>query len=163
MATCALGLQRASVMLRMRRPSRPASFLCALLAAGCSLSHPQTAAEFRHAVPGAQTAARDTFEVDRPLAQVGASFQRLASECLDRSIRTTEHQPHVSYQVVTTSYKPTVQVSATSAELHVQQRHRGNVINVGKEPDGGYYLLVADAHPVSVTRTCIVPRSGMRR
>jgi hypothetical protein len=126
--------------------------LCALSLTGC-LSHPQTAAEFRQAVPGAATAGMDTFEVNRPLAQVAASFQKLASDCLGRTIRTTEHQPHVSYQVVTTTYKPTVLVSANQAELHVQQRHRGNVINVSAEPDGGYYLLVGDARPVGPART----------
>jgi hypothetical protein len=135
--------------------ARVAGAVCTLWLAGCGISHPQSAAEFRSAVAGAQSATKDTFEVNRPLAQVGAAFQRLASECLSRSIRTTEHQPGVSYQVVTSTYKPTVQVSTTGAELHVQLRHRGNVITVSKEPDGGYYLLVADARPMSATKTRI--------
>jgi hypothetical protein len=129
--------------------------LCTLWLAGCGISHPQSAAEFRSAVAGAQSATKDTFEVNRPLAQVGASFQRLASECLSRTIRMTEHQPGVSYMVVTSFYKPTVHVSPTGAELHVQLHHRGNIINVSKEPEGGYYLLVADARPVSAAKTRI--------
>src|SRR5262245_56477534 len=103
------------------RVTRSTVMLGALWLAGCGVSHPQTAAEFRTAVTGAYTATKDTFEVERPLAQVAASFQRLASDCLDRTIKTTEHQPGVSYSAVTTSYKPTVRVTATNAELHVQQ------------------------------------------
>src|SRR5262245_44783002 len=37
---------------------------CTLWLAGCGISHPQTAAEFRVAVAGAQTATKDTFEVN---------------------------------------------------------------------------------------------------
>jgi hypothetical protein len=132
-----------------------AAILCALWLAGCGVSHPQSAAEFRTAVAGAYSASRDTFEVDRPFTQVAASFRKLAADCLGRTIRTTEHQPGVSYSAVTTSYKPTVKVSAANAELHVQQAHRGNVIGVSKEPDGGYFILVADARPAGAGKTRI--------
>jgi hypothetical protein len=37
-------------------------------------------------------------------------------------------------------------------ELHVQQ-HQSGVLKVTKEPEGGYYLLVADAYPVDKSRT----------
>jgi hypothetical protein len=134
---------------------RTGAALCSVWLAGCGISHPQTAAEFRSAVAGAQSATKDTFEVNRPLAQVGASFQRLASECLSKTIRMTEHQPGVSYMVVTSTYKPTVHVSASGAELQVQISQRGNIINVSKEPEGGFYLLVADARSVSAAKTRI--------
>jgi hypothetical protein len=42
----------------------------------------------------------------------------------------------------------------TGAELQVQASQRGN-INVSKEPEGGFYLLVADARPVSAAKTRI--------
>src|SRR5262245_11065464 len=109
--TQARGANAAARVSRHRyRATQSAVVLCALWLAGCGVSHPQTATEFRTAVAGAYTATKDTFEVDRPLAQVAASFRKLASDCLDRTIKTTEHQPHVSYSAVTTTYKPTVQV-----------------------------------------------------
>jgi len=141
-------------MLRVVTVPRIAAALCALWLAGCSIPHPQTAADFRVAVADTPMATKDTFEVNRPLPQVAAAFQRLASECLAKSIRVVDHQPMVSYSDVTSTYKPTVQVTATGAELHVQVRHRGNVINV-KEPDGGYFVLVADARPLSAAKTRI--------
>ena len=52
-----------------------------------------------------------------------------------------------------TTYKPTVVVTSRKAELHVQQHHDQGVLAVSKEPEGGYYLLVADAQPVTQTKT----------
>jgi len=61
---------------------RIGAVLWSIWLAGCGISQPQTAAEFRNGVANgiASGATKETFEVDRPLAQVGASFQRLASE-----------------------------------------------------------------------------------
>ena len=61
----------------------------------------------------------------------------------------------MSYQMIVTTYKPTVLVTGKKAELHVQFHHDQGVINVSKEPAGGYYLLVADAQPVTHTKTRI--------
>ncbi|HSB44465.1 MAG TPA: hypothetical protein VLD60_05600 [Nitrospira sp.] len=120
---------------------------------GC-ISHPQTAEEFRKAVPGAFSAKVETFEVDRPFSQVASTFQKMGPDCLSKTIKTTS-QTNRSYQVIVTTYKPTVLVTGKKAELHVQQHHEQGVLNVSKEPDGGYYLLVADAQPVTQTKTRI--------
>ncbi|MGQ0666427.1 MAG: hypothetical protein ACT4O4_05270, partial [Nitrospiraceae bacterium] len=60
-----------------------------------------------------------------------------------------------SYQVIVTTYKPTVLVTAKKAELHVQFHHDQGVVSVSKEPAGGYYLLVADAIPTTQSKTRI--------
>jgi hypothetical protein len=44
-------------------------------------------------------------------------------------------------------------VTEEKAELHVQQHHATGVLNVTEEPNGGYYLLVADAFPLDKKRT----------
>jgi hypothetical protein len=120
---------------------------------GC-ISHPQTAEEFRKAVPGAFSAKVETFEVDRPFSQVAGTFQKVGPNCLSKTIKTTS-QTTTSYQVIVTTYKPTVVVTGKKAELHVQFHHDQGVVNVGKEPEGGYYLLVVDAQPVTQTKTRI--------
>ena len=120
---------------------------------GC-ISHPQTPEEFRKAVPGAFSAKVETFEVDRPFSQVADTFQKMGPDCLSKTIKTTS-QTTTSYQVIVTTYKPTVLVVGKKAELHVQQHHEQGVINVSKEPAGGYYLLVADTQPVTPTKTRI--------
>jgi hypothetical protein len=120
--------------------------------AGCVTSHPQTAEEFRQAVPGAAFAKTETFEVNRDYREVAKTFQKKAPECLNVTVRTTS-QTTTSYQVIVTAYKPTVRVSAQRAELHVQQHHKQGVMKVTKEPEGGYYLLVADAYPAGKNKT----------
>ncbi|MGQ0667521.1 MAG: hypothetical protein ACT4O4_10840, partial [Nitrospiraceae bacterium] len=97
------------------------SALSVLALSGC-VSHPQTADEFRKAVPGALTAKVETFEVDRPLSQVANTFQKMGPTCLAKTIQLTS-QTKTSYQVIVTTYKPTVLVTAKKAELHVQFHH----------------------------------------
>ena len=127
--------------------------LFAIWILGC-ISHPQTAEEFRKAVPGAFSAKVETFEVDRPFSQVADTFQKMGPDCLSKTIKMTS-QTTTSYQVIVTTYKPTVLVVGKKAELHVQQHHEQGVVAISKEPEGGYYLLVADAQPVSQTKTRI--------
>ena len=115
---------------------------------GCVTSHPQNAEEFRTAVPGAFMAMTETWEVDRPLKDVAATFQKRAPECLNVKVET-ESFSTTSYQYIVTAYKPTVVVSDQRAELHVQQLHERGVMNVTEVPDGGYYLLVVDAYPLN--------------
>ncbi len=128
-----------------------ALFLFTVMVSGC-VSHPQTAEEFRKAVPGAFMAKVETFEVNRPFSQVANTFQKMAPQCLSKTIKTTS-QTRQSYQVIVTTYTPTVLVSGNKAELHVQQHHEQGVLNVSKEPRGGYYLMVADAQPVNKEKT----------
>jgi len=137
----------------MNRVHHFMAVLCAIWLSGC-ISHPQTAEEFRKAVPGAFSAKVETFEVDRPFNQVAGTFQKMGPTCLAKTIKTVS-QTNMSYQVIVTTYKPTVLVTEKKAELHVQQHHEQGVVNVSKEPDGGYYLLVADARPINQTKTRI--------
>lgn len=124
------------------------------LLSGCAVmsGHPQTAEEFRQAVPGAFLGEVESFEVNRPFSDVAGTFRKKAPECLDMTIKTTS-RTRMSYQVIITTYNPTVLVNAERAELHLQQHHEAGVLNVTKEPEGGYYLLVADAVPVGKNRT----------
>jgi hypothetical protein len=71
------------------------------------------------------------------------------------TVKTTS-KTHQSYQVIVTTYKPTVLVTDKKAELHVQMHHEKGVLKVSKEPEGGYYLLVADAIPVDKNTTRVV-------
>jgi hypothetical protein len=124
----------------------------AVLLSGCVTHHPQTAEEFRRAVPGAFMAKTETFEVNRPFRDVAATFRKKAPDCLQVRVKSTS-QSHMSNQVSVTAYKPTVVVTKERAELHVQQHHESGVVKVTQEPAGGYYVLVADAYPVDQNRT----------
>ena len=126
----------------------------ALLGAVACAPMPETAEEFRKAVPGAVMAKTDSYEVNRSIKDVAATFRRKAPECLNVSVRTVS-QTTTSYQNILTEYKPTVVVNGERAELHVQQLHKTGVMYPSKPPEGGIYLLVADAYPLPGNRTRI--------
>ena len=124
--------------------------------AGCG-TMPQTAEEFRQAVPGAMTAKVETFEVDRPFSDVASTFKEKGPECLNKTVTMTSTTPGRYGPVVSTytvTYNPTVRITEDKAELHVQH-HTDNTVKVYEEPEGGYFLLVADAYPVNENRTRI--------
>ena len=123
-----------------------------LMLTACVTSHPQNAEEFRAAAPDAFMGMKETMEVDRSFSEVAATFRQKAPECLNVKVEMTERSS-TSYHVVVTAYKPTVVVNEERAELHVQQTHEKGVLNVTEVPDGGYYLLVADAYPLNDSRT----------
>jgi hypothetical protein len=144
-------------MERMTTQAKRRAGAAAALAmlAGCAVSFPQTAQEFREQVPGATFGQKQTFEAKRPFRDVAKTFQAKAPECLNVSVRTVS-QSATSYQNILTTYKPTVLVSMQKAELHVQRHYQGGgVIIPGKEPQGGLYMLVADATPIDRSRTRI--------
>ena len=125
----------------------------ALALAACS-PMPQTAEEFRKAVPGAVMAKTDSYEVNRSMKEVAATFRRRAPECLRVSVRTVS-QTNMSYQNILTEYTPTVLVNSERAELHLQQHHKTGVMYPSKPPEGGPYIIVADAYPMAGNRTRI--------
>src|SRR5262249_19870641 len=121
--------------------------------AGCA-QQPQTAQEFREAIPGAFLGKVQTFEAKRPLAAVAKTFQARAPECLNVSVRSVS-QSSTSYQNILTVYHATVVNNPQKAELHLQRDFKSGVLVPGKMPPGGLYYLVADATPIDKSRTRI--------
>ncbi len=128
--------------------------LGALLLTGC-ISHPQTAQEFRVAIPDAFMAEVETIEVNRPFTEVATTFKKKAPQCLDVRIKTVS-QSNTSYEVLIAQYHPTVIVGSKKAEIHLQRHYETGVMNVSEEPKNGYYLLVVDAIPITKDKTRII-------
>lgn len=121
------------------------------LLAGCG-PLPQTAQEFRERIPGWSVGYLETLEVDRPYQDVSKMFQAKAPECLNLQVRYVEHTRTRSFNSLLT-YKATVVVGDKRTELHLQRRYDGNFFTVYKEPEGGQYVVVADAMPLAANRT----------
>ena len=109
---------------------------------------PQTAEEFRKAVPGAMMTKTDTYQVNRPMSEVASTFERLAPKCLNVTVQTVSHTS-TSFQNLIARYKATVVRTGERVELHVQQLYETGVLYPSKPPEGGVYLLVADAYAQS--------------
>src|SRR5262245_24465148 len=97
---------------------------------------PQNAEEFRQAVPGAMLTKTDSYEVNRSVRDVAATFQRKAPECLNMAVRTVS-QTTTSYQNILTEYKATVVPGGERAEMNLQQLHKNGVIYTRKPDEGG--------------------------
>jgi len=121
--------------------------LISLLFHAC-VQMPQTAEEFRKAVPGAMMTKTDTYRVSRPMSDVASTFERLAPKCLNVTVQTVSHSS-TSFQNLVARYKATVVRSSERVELHVQQLYETGVLYPSKPPEGGAYLLVADAYAES--------------
>ena len=128
--------------------------LSTFLFTGC-ISHPQTAQEFRVAIPDAFMAEVETIKVDRPFSEVAKTFKKKAPKCLNVRVKTVS-QSSTSYQVLIAQYHPTVVVGPKKAEIHLQRHYESGVMNVSEEPKDGYYLLVVDAIPISKNKTKVV-------
>jgi hypothetical protein len=131
--------------------------------AGCATKAPQTADEFRKEAPGGFLMKQETLEVARPFRDVADTFRKKAPECLRVAVRTTS-STSTSYQVIDAEYTPTVIVTKERAELHLQRKYTKGVINVYKEPEGGHYIMVADAYPLAGNRTrldLVAPSKGL--
>ena len=109
---------------------------------------PQTADEFRKAVPAAMMTKTDTYQVNRPMSDVASTFERLAPKCLNVTVQTVSHT-NTSFQNLIARYKATVVRTNDRVELHVQQLYETGVLYPRKPPEGGVYLLVADAYAQS--------------
>ncbi|MCL5801607.1 MAG: hypothetical protein M1283_03665 [Gammaproteobacteria bacterium] len=135
----------------MNRAFIPVTLLVTLLSACGSM--PMTPAEYRQAAKsGSRLSMVETFEVNRPFAEVAGTLQKKSPECLSFRLGSTR-KPMIGGSTTTHYYartKQTVLVSAKRAELHFQVRYN-NVVN--KEPQDGRYVLVADAYPVGNGKT----------
>jgi hypothetical protein len=148
-------------MRRHLRALVAALAVCAALA-GCGHA-PQSAEEFRKEAPGAFLMKKETMEVARPFRDVAETFRKKAPECLRVAVRTTS-STSTSYQVIDAEYKPTVVITKDRAELHLQRRYTKGVVNAYAEPEGGHYILVADASPLAGNKTrvdLIAPSRGL--
>ena len=124
---------------------------------------PQTADEFRQAVPRSFSAKHQSYEVERDYRKVAAALQRRGPQCLNVSVEVTS-RGHGSSSHWIDHYKPTVVVGKQRTELHLQQhKEMKMLIKPHKEPEGGYYMLVVDAERLGRNRVKVdmyAPRLG---
>ncbi len=88
----------------------------------------------------------ESVDVNRPVAEVAATFKAKAAECLSYKMGSTK-KPLIGVGSSTHYYgvtKPTVKRSKDKVELYFQVSYEHEVGNV---PDGGMYHLVVDAYP----------------
>jgi len=128
----------------MNRSLTLAVFLL-LLVSACAV--PLTPKEYRTAAKaGNALSTFESFDVNRPVAEVAATFKAKATECLSYKMGETK-RPVIGVGSSTHYYgvaTPTVKRSKDKVELYFQVAYEHEVGNV---PDKGMYHLVVDAYP----------------
>ncbi len=116
---------------------------------GCSM--PQTAPQFRDMMQSSMFGRVENLQVERPFPEVAKTFQDLAEHCLTVRTSNTIHTNRVN-SIVRQRFKPTLHIQKNTLELHVQQTFISGATNLD-EPEGGAYLVVADATPINRDHT----------
>lgn len=125
--------------------------LAAALLSGCG-SVPMTHQEYREAIKQTSMATKETFDVKRPFADVARSFQKKAPECLSYRLKLETRLSNGTRQTAYEQGKPTVVASKERIEVYFQAKVTPSG-NIAQEPPDGYYLLLAEAYPLSKTST----------
>ena len=137
------------------------ALLGAVALAGC-VQFPQTPQETRGYIRNSTMGKVQRLEVRRAHADVTRSLRARAEECLSMSVRASERGAG-SASTVRATYRPTVIAGEQRTELYLQMQERGNVVIPGKEPEGGFYVVIADATPLSAGATQVEIYAASRR
>jgi hypothetical protein len=118
--------------------------------------------EFRQTVGGSSFGTVESFEAARPYDQVVDTLRKKANECL--AVATTSSgtvfQGNMAMRETSRSvYKPTISVNGQSTELAVQVDFGPHTV-IQKVPEGGFYILVADAAPAGARTTKVTIYRG---
>ena len=128
--------------------------LSAFLFSGCSMKQAQTAQEFRLMAPKSSYGAHDTITVKNSYSSVVNNFKKKTKKCLTvELLLTTTNQYGQTMGEQTLSYTPTLVVGKSKSELSLQKNVSGDGMIMGKVPDKGMYILVADITPAGKNKT----------
>lgn len=120
-----------------------------LLPMGCAIKQAQNPQEFRQIAPTISYGEHETFNINNSYSRASKNFQMRAEKCLHKKIvQTTVNRntgAKMGEQVLT--YTPTLGVGKNRTELSVQQDVSGSGMIMGKVPEKGMFIFLADLSP----------------
>jgi hypothetical protein len=134
----------------------------ATVLSGCGSMQPMNPGEFRQTIGGSSLGTVETFEAARPYQQVLETLRKRSDECLKVAATSsgTVFQGNMTMRETSHSvYKPTLSVADDQTELAVQVDF-GEHTTIGPKPEGGFYILVADAVPAGAKATKVTIYRG---
>ncbi len=127
--------------------------LLGVLLSGCGTMSATPDEMIQNVKGGGMFAQADTYDVNRPFAQVSETFRTKAPECLRRKLRITMQQAGRASSSTVRVYTPRVIVGNNRTRLTLQEKFEGQK-DLGKQPPpDGWYILVADAYPLGPNKT----------
>lgn len=94
---------------------------------------------------------KTTFIVKRNYKDIGKTFANRSKACLKGKSVTYTHRDTTSASSITNRYTSRAVTKRKRAELYIQESRGG--LRLHKEPEGGGYILVADATPITKNKT----------
>jgi hypothetical protein len=142
----------------------PVGIVLTAMLCGCgALGQPMSPAEFRQTVGGSSLGSVTSFDAALPYRQVAETLRKKANECLAVATSSTGTVMQGNMAMRETShalYKPTLSMTEQQMELAVQVDF-GAHTTIQKKPDGGFYILVADAVPAGANTTKVTIYRGV--
>lgn len=115
------------------------------ISTGCAVKHAQNSQEFRQMAPANSYGKHETFTINNAYSKAVRNFQKRADKCLNTGVvLTTTSKTGARMGEQTLTYTPTLVVGKTKSELSIQKNVSGDGMIMGKVPDNGMYIFLAD-------------------
>lgn len=115
------------------------------LSTGCAMQQAQNAQEFRQMAPANSYGKHETFNINNSYSRAVSNFKNRADKCLNTGVvLTTRTRTGAKMGEQTLTYTPTLVVGKTRSELSVQKNVSGDGMIMGKVPEKGMFIFLAD-------------------
>ena len=121
--------------------------IIAIMSTGCSLKHAQNNSEFRHMTPSNAYGKHEVFTINNSYSKAVSNFKKRADACLNTAVVLKSYDRNTGAKIAgeqTLTYTPTLTVGSNKSELAVQKNVSGAGMIMGKVPENGMYIFLAD-------------------
>lgn len=117
-----------------------------LLPMGCAMKQAQTPQEFRQLAPQISYGKHEIFNINNSYSRAVKNFKMRAEKCLSQKIVETTVNKNTGAKMgeQVLRYTPSLVVNKKITELSVQQDVSGSGMIMGKVPENGMYIFLAD-------------------
>lgn len=116
-----------------------------LMSTGCAMKQAQNVQEFRQMAPANSYGKHEIFTINNSYSRAVNNIKRRADKCLNTAVvLTTTSQTGAKMGKQTLTYTPTLVVGKTRSELSIQKNVSGDGMIMGKVPEKGMYIFLAD-------------------
>ncbi len=118
-----------------------------LTATGCAVNHAQNSFEFRQMTPNNAYGKHETFEINNSYSSAVSNFKERAETCLTTGVVIKNYDKRTGAKIIgeqNLTYTPTLTVGKTKSELSIQKNVSGAGMILGKVPENGMYIFLAD-------------------
>ena len=112
---------------------------------GCAIKQAQNNEEFRQIAPTISYGEHKTYDINNSYSKAVKNFKKRAEKCFNKEvILTTTSRTGATIGKQTLAYTPTLKVGKARTELSIQKNVSGTGTIMGKIPEKGMYILLAD-------------------